>query len=236
LIDAIDTAGIEYFKNERRVTAEVSEARTAIFAKLAKLNELLEERRFVAGDKLTAVDILLASCLFQFDAAYLDAYFLRECEGYQGSILLSDAHPVLKAYLRDMYGFLKPSVRFGSYRHHFRLHKAIETTRQLYSCEILEDEIGRIPSIYDELPNLHAILESIEKHAGERPRGTSAASSSTQKNYQNRRSASPVLVPQRYVSTLSRFGSSRRRHHPLIGSQNGYHVGDQNSQFAPTRL
>jgi len=181
LIDAIDTAGIEYFKNERRVTAEVSEARTAIFAKLAKLNELLEERRFVAGDKLTAVDILLASCLFQFDAAYLDAYFLRECEGYQGSILLSDAHPVLKAYLRDMYGFLKPSVRFGSYRHHFRLHKAIETTRQLYSCEILEDEIGRIPSIYDELPNLHAILESIEKHAGGRPRGTSAASSFTQK-------------------------------------------------------
>ncbi|KAL7472837.1 hypothetical protein ACHAXS_013235 [Conticribra weissflogii] len=179
LIDAIETAGTEYFRHGQSITAVVSEARNEVFAKLLELERLLGTRRFATGDNLTAADIHLASCLFQYDAAYLDAYKLRHCEGCKGPILLGDSYPSLKAYLRDLYGFLQTSVHFGYYRHHFRLQKAIERTKQLYSCEVL-DETSRIQSIYDKLPDLHAILESIEKPAGERPKGSTAVSSTPQ--------------------------------------------------------
>jgi putative glutathione S-transferase len=71
------------------------EAFSALFDRLAALEELLGERRYLAGDRLTEADWRLWVTLLRFDAVY---YVHFRCNGRR----LVD-HPNLWAYARELY-------------------------------------------------------------------------------------------------------------------------------------
>jgi putative glutathione S-transferase len=71
------------------------EAFTALFDRLAALEELLGERRYLAGDRITEADWRLWVTLVRFDAVY---YVHFRCNGRR----LVD-HPNLWAYARELY-------------------------------------------------------------------------------------------------------------------------------------
>ena len=171
LLESVEKAGIEYFRNDRVETTAVFEARTIIVAKLKELEQILSSRRFLMGSIVTGLDVCIASCLFQFDAAYLDAYALRDCKG---QILAGESYPNLKAYSRDMYSLLKSIVHFESFRQLFRLGQAIEFTKQIYSCDMASTSIDA-DGIMGGIPDLTEIVNYIEKPPGDRPSGSVSA-------------------------------------------------------------
>jgi glutathionyl-hydroquinone reductase len=71
------------------------EAFDTLFAALAWLEELLGERRYLAGDRITEADWRLFTTLARFDAIY---YVHFRCNGR----LIAD-HPNLWAYARELY-------------------------------------------------------------------------------------------------------------------------------------
>ncbi len=66
-----------------------------LFALLDELEVVLEQSRYVCGDRLTLVDVRLFTTLFRFDVVY---YSLFKCDRQR----ISD-YPNLGGYLRDLY-------------------------------------------------------------------------------------------------------------------------------------
>ena len=75
--------------------AAYEESFTALFDRLAALEELLGERRYLAGDRITEADWRLWVTILRFDAVY---YVHFRCNGRR----LVD-HPNLWAYARELY-------------------------------------------------------------------------------------------------------------------------------------
>ena len=95
--------------------------------KLRELDHLLQKRRFLLGDVLTGVDVVLAMFLFRFDACYVPLFGIQNA-----SVLNGDSYPNLKAYSREMYQELKTTLKIQGFRQIFRLPGAIAFTRKTY--------------------------------------------------------------------------------------------------------
>ena len=78
-----------------------SEACTELFETLDELEALLEQQRYICGDRVTLADVRLFTTLFRFDAVYFGLFkcSLRQIQSYQN----------LGPYLRDLYQL--PGVR-----------------------------------------------------------------------------------------------------------------------------
>jgi putative glutathione S-transferase len=84
---------------------------------------LLEERRYLTGDKMTEADWRLFTTLLRFDSVYYTHFKcnLRRIEEY----------PHLSNYLRDLYQHpgIKETVNFKHIKeHYFKSHKTINPT------------------------------------------------------------------------------------------------------------
>jgi putative glutathione S-transferase len=100
------------------------EAFTMLFDRLAKLEELLGERRYLAGDRLTEADWRLWVTLARFDAVY---YVHFRCNGR----LLMD-HPNLWGYARELYQLpgVKETVAMDEIkRHYYTTHDMLNPKR-----------------------------------------------------------------------------------------------------------
>ena len=96
------------------------ESITPLFASLDWLEDLLGERRYLLGDRLTEADIRLFTTLIRFDAVYVTHFkcSLRRIADY----------PALSAYLRDLYQqpAFRDTVNFDHIRtHYFRSHRKL---------------------------------------------------------------------------------------------------------------
>lgn len=84
-----------------------------VFAALDWLEQLLAERRFVAGERLTEADLRLAASVFRFDAVYAGLF---KC-----SIRRLVDHPNLWAWARSVYQSpgVAETVRFDEIKRHY---------------------------------------------------------------------------------------------------------------------
>jgi putative glutathione S-transferase len=139
LSNGVYRAGIGLMMNHEVESEAVLTARKGVYDKLAQTDELLSHHRFVAGDKLTAVDVRLAMNLFRWDCAYREAFVLKDGRG-RGGILLGDGYPHLKAYLRDLYVVMEPLVDFRAMRQYYRLRQSINKAFVCSNGETYEDE------------------------------------------------------------------------------------------------
>jgi putative glutathione S-transferase len=100
------------------------EAVRALFDTLAWLEQRLEDRRFLVGDRLTEADIRLFTTLVRFDVVY-HTHFKCTQKRIQD-------HPRLWALTRRIYQMpeVKPTVRFDHIRrHYFYSHESINPHR-----------------------------------------------------------------------------------------------------------
>jgi putative glutathione S-transferase len=100
--------------------AAYEEAVQPLFATLDWLEAMLEERRFLTGDRLTEADIRLFTTLIRFDAVYVGHFKcnLRRIADY----------PNLWAYTRDIYQLpgIAGTVNFEHIkRHYYESHRTI---------------------------------------------------------------------------------------------------------------
>ena len=89
------------------------EAFTALFARLSELDELLGQRRYLAGDRITEADWRLWVTLLRFDEVY---YVHFRCNGrhlYE--------HPNLWAYARELFQHpgVRETVRMDQIKEHY---------------------------------------------------------------------------------------------------------------------
>jgi len=99
------------------------EAFNNLFHTLDKIENLLAERRYLVGDKMTEADWRLFTTLLRFDSVYYTHFKcnLRRIEEY----------PNLSNYLRELYQFpgLEETVNFKHIKeHYFKSHKSINPT------------------------------------------------------------------------------------------------------------
>ena len=95
-----------------------------MFATLAWLEERLGERRYLAGDAITAADWRLFPTLVRFDTVYVDHF---RCNLRR----LVD-HPNLWAYTRELYQRpgIAETVAFDQIkRHYYTTHDSLEPSR-----------------------------------------------------------------------------------------------------------
>lgn len=159
LLNGVYRAGLGFIMSGGVESEGVLAARKGVYDKLAELDDLLSDRRFLLGDELTAVDVRLAMNLFRWDCAYRHAFFL---EGGRGGILIGDGHPNLRSYLRDLYPAMEPMVDFRAVRQYFRIRKSANYGK---AKEDDEKEDSR------PLPDLRPIIASAKKPADLSSRG-----------------------------------------------------------------
>ncbi|CAO97959.1 glutathione S-transferase family protein [Erwinia tasmaniensis] len=97
-----------------------NEAVTALFASLDRLETLLGQQRYLAGDRLSEADIRLWTTLVRFDPVYVTHF---KCDRQRIGDYLN-----LSAYLRDLYqtADLAATVNIDHIRHHYYCsHKTI---------------------------------------------------------------------------------------------------------------
>ncbi len=100
------------------------EAVDKLFAALDKVEVILSQQRFLAGDQLTLADIRLFVTLIRFDAVYVTHF---KC-----SKSTIRERPVLQQYLLDMYQTrgVAETVNMDHIRHHyFRSHESVNPFR-----------------------------------------------------------------------------------------------------------
>jgi len=174
LLNGVYKAGLGLFINDGVENKTVHADRKGVYDKLSELNLLLSKQRFLLGDKLTAPDVRLAMTLFRWDASYRDAFLLKKG---RGGILLGNGHPHLKAYLRDLYVVMEPTIDFVAIRQYYRIPQAIEHTTaecddgSYASEEKKEEQQLQLPPI----PDLRSIIASAKEPAGPRPSGNARA-------------------------------------------------------------
>ncbi len=100
-----------------------NEAIIGLFDTLDQIESLLEERRYLAGVKLTLADWRLFTTLLRFDSVYYTHFKcnLRRIEEY----------PNLSNYLRELYQYpgVQETVNFQHIKeHYFKSHKTINPT------------------------------------------------------------------------------------------------------------
>jgi len=170
----VEAVGIEIMANHgKNISGGVYEDDDVqrILKKLQELNDLLGKRRFLLGNNLTAVDIVLAMFLFRFDACYTPLFNLSNHGSYVGFILKGDLHPNLKAYSRELYQELKSTLKIQGFRQIFRLPHAITFTREAYSTTASVDSSDLL-SGNEPIPDLNQIVALLEEPAADRPKGT----------------------------------------------------------------
>jgi putative glutathione S-transferase len=104
--------------------AAYEEAARNVFETLAWLEELLGERRYLAGDRITEADWRLFPTLVRFDPVYVDHF---RCNLRR----LVD-HPNLWAYTRELYqrpGIAETVEMDQIKRHYYTTHDSLEPTR-----------------------------------------------------------------------------------------------------------
>jgi len=163
LLNGVYKAGLGLFMNDNEESDAVVEAREGVYNKLSELDLLLSKQRFLLGDKITAPDVRLAMTLYRWDASYRDAFILK---GGRGGILLGNGYPHLKAFLRDLYVVMEPTIDFVAIRQYYRIPQAIEKAAGSY------DDYGAEEKKEEGLPplcDLHPIMASAREPAGPRP-------------------------------------------------------------------
>jgi glutathionyl-hydroquinone reductase len=168
----VEAVGIEIMTKHGKDIIGVNDEVQKIFTKLRELNDLLGKRRFLLGNNLTAVDIVLAMFLFRFDACYTPLFNLSNHEEYVGTILMGNLYPNLKAYSRELYQELKSTLKIQGFRQIFRLPHAITFTREAYSTTAGVDY--DLLTGNESIPDLNQIVASLEEPATDRPKGTPA--------------------------------------------------------------
>ena len=164
-----EDVGLEIVKHWKHVSG-VYDIVQRILAKLQELDGQLGKRRFLLGNNLTGVDIVLAMFLFRFDACYTPLFNLSNHGAYVGSILTGDSYPNLKAYSRELYRELKSTIKIPAFRQIFRLPHAITFTREAYASTAGVD-YGLLSGT-EPIPDLNEIVASLEEPAADRPKGT----------------------------------------------------------------
>lgn len=104
--------------------AAYEEAAETVFATLSWLEELLGERRYLAGDRITEADWRAFPTLVRFDPVYVDHF---RCNLRR----LVD-HPNLWAYTRELYqrpGIAETVAMDQIKRHYYTTHDSLEPTR-----------------------------------------------------------------------------------------------------------
>ena len=137
-----------------------------MYDKLSELNFLLSKQRFLLGDKLTAPDVRLAMTLFRWDASYRNAFLLKD--GREG-ILLGNGYPHLKAYLRDLFVAMEPTIDFVATRQYYRIPQAIEHAAAECDDGGSAAEEKKEEQQLDPIPDLRPIIASAKQPAGPRP-------------------------------------------------------------------
>jgi len=100
------------------------EAFDGLFEQLDRIDVLLGERRYLAGDRVTEADWRLFTTLIRFDAVYVGHFKcnLRRIHDY----------PNLSGYLRELYQWpgVRETVNFEHIRHHYYYsHDKVNPTR-----------------------------------------------------------------------------------------------------------
>ncbi|MFW0854528.1 glutathione S-transferase family protein [Cronobacter dublinensis] len=99
------------------------EAVEQVFASLSRLEQILGQQRYLAGDQLTEADIRLWTTLVRFDPVYVTHF---KCDKHRISDYLN-----LHGFLREIYQMpgIAETVDFGHIRHHYYCsHKTINPT------------------------------------------------------------------------------------------------------------
>lgn len=99
------------------------EAVEKVFISLARLEQILDQHRYLTGPQLTEADIRLWTTLVRFDPVYVTHF---KCDKYR----ISD-YPNLYGFLRDIYQIpgIRETVSFPHIRtHYYRSHKTINPT------------------------------------------------------------------------------------------------------------
>lgn len=96
------------------------EAVTALFASLERLEQILGQKRYLTGDRLTEADLRLWTTLVRFDPVYVTHF---KCDRHRISDYLN-----LNGFLREIYQLpgIAETVDLAHIRHHYyRSHKTI---------------------------------------------------------------------------------------------------------------
>ena len=163
LLNGVYKAGLGLMKNHDVESEPVLVARKEVYEKLDEVEGLLSKQRFLLGDKLTAPDVRLAMTLFRWDASYQNAFVLT---GGHGGILLGDGYPNLKAYLRDLYVVMEPTIDFVAIRQYYRIRQSVNKAFVRSQGKTYEEEKEKdLPPI----PDLREIIASAKQPPGSRP-------------------------------------------------------------------
>ena len=169
LLNGVYKAGLGLMKNHDVESEPVLVARKEVYEKLDEVEDLLSKQRFLLGDKLTAPDVRLAMTLFRWDASYRNAFLLKD--GREG-ILLGNGYPHLKAYLRDLFVAMEPTIDFVAIRQYYRIPQAIEhAAAAAAECDDggSAAEEKKEEQQLDPIPDLRPIIASAKQPAGPRP-------------------------------------------------------------------
>lgn len=99
------------------------EAVEGVFSALARLEKILDQRRYLTGNQLTEADLRLWTTLVRFDPVYVTHF---KCDQRR----ISD-YPNLYGFLRDIYQLpgIEETVNFAHIRnHYYRSHATINPT------------------------------------------------------------------------------------------------------------
>lgn len=89
---------------------------------------------FLLGDKFSAVDVRLSMSLLRYDAAYLEAFGLRDLAGCEPILLgTEEQYPALRTYLRTAFPLLGSctAIDWSSFRQYYRWSVGLPRERDL---------------------------------------------------------------------------------------------------------
>ena len=169
LIGPVERSGMEYLRNGGERSLAILDSWRKACVTLDELEGRLGNTRFLARNNLTRADICLGLFVFCLDACYWELFGLRRAPGYWGSILSvgGDAHySNLRAFSREMYRLMEPTLDIVSFKHNFRHAQAVEFTCLSCSCKIISSHV-RISHGTDIIARV--VEADVEKRWGEDP-------------------------------------------------------------------
>ena len=124
LLNGVYKSGINMVLGNEKVAKAAS---IGVCKCLEYANERLSSRRFLMGNSLTPVDLRLVMNLLRFDAAYLQGFGLQAAQG----VLLGNAYPNLKRFIRDIYPSISSTVFWPSFRLYYRWSVGVPASAEL---------------------------------------------------------------------------------------------------------
>ena len=132
LLNGVYKAGVALVMGKSDVHEE---AASEVYKTLDELDATLSQQRFLLNaPSPTALDVRVLMTLLRFDISYMHAFGLKR--GGKGGILVDDAtkmtkasstnlgYPHIAAYVRELYGYIAPTVDWAAFPQYYRWTKA----------------------------------------------------------------------------------------------------------------